>query len=152
MNWLVNWLTENDAKLLWGGLSTIVIPFAVSWIKGAKWSDTAKFALAVILSLLGGFLTAYIANAFKEETSFIGATGVIFLFAQGVYFGAFRGLGLERVISPKNAMIQLAQDEVKNQLSEVSTAQAKDILDKNTPPAVDVTATVVNKKDDVINE
>lgn len=150
MNEFTRWLSVNDASLLLGGLLTVGIPFATSLIKNSQWPDIAKFSLAVFLSAIGGFLTAYVQNQLVGTASIIQTIGVIFLASQAFYMVAFKQFGLERVLSPKSAMIQLAQDEVKNQLSEVSTEQAKDILDVNTPPAIDVTATVVNAKTDVM--
>src|SRR5687768_10905117 len=101
MDKLTAWLTLNDAALLLGGLSTVGIPLATSLIKNSQWPDIAKFALAVFLSVIGGFLTAYVQNQLVGAVSIIQTIGVIFLASQAFYMVAFKQFGLERVISPK---------------------------------------------------
>lgn len=143
-------LDQNDAQVLLGFISSIIIPFAVSWIKQASWPDWAKFALAVVLSLVSGLLTVIATGQFKADASLIQNGAVIFLAVQAIYFTVFRGLGLERVIYPKSAVIQAAQDEVKDQLSTMSSQMAKDVLNPDKPPAVDVDAKLVNLKADIV--
>lgn len=139
----------DDAKTVLTVISAVAIPFAVTWLKAVAWPDWAKFAVAVLLSLIAGGLTAYVAGQIVLSGSLIQNASVIFTATQLVYYGAFRALGLEKVLFPQSALAHQAEEQATKEVSTVSRAQAQDILDPNTPPALDVTATVVNTSDDV---
>jgi hypothetical protein len=135
----------DDAKILVTVLSAVVIPFAVTWLKAVTWPDTYKFAVAVLLSLVAGGLTAYVAGQIVLSGSLVQNASVIFTAAQLVYYGAFRALGLEKVLFPQSALAHAAEEQASAQVSNVSSAQARDILDPNTSPSLDVTTNVVNE-------
>lgn len=137
-------LSLNDAATLSTVISAIVIPFAVTWLKAVTWPDWVKFSLAVFLSLIAGGLTAYVAGQIVLSGSLVQNGAVIFTAAQGVYYIAFRGLGLEKVLFPQSALAHAAEEQASAAVSNVSSADARDILDPNTPPKLDVTTNVVN--------
>ncbi len=142
-------LSVEDAKLLLGGLSAILIPFLVAWLPTVKLPDYAKFAVLAVFSLIGGALTAYISGSINFGGSIIATASTILVAAQAFYYTAFRVLGLERVLFPQQALVTQVKEQAKLETPNVSTATAKDILDPNTPPAVEVKAQIVNTSGDV---
>lgn len=142
-------LSVDDAKTVATFISAIVIPFAVIWLQKLEWSAQAKFALAVVLSLVAGALTAYIADQTVFSGSLINTASVIFTAAQVVYYGAFRALGLEKVLFPQEALVNAAKEQVTQEVKDVSKEQAQAILDVNAPPKLEVSASVVNAPGDV---
>lgn len=140
-------LSLDDAKTLSTLVSVVIIPFAVTWLKSVTWPDWLKFALAVTLSLVAGALTAYIAGQIVLSGSLIQNASVIFSAAQIVYYAAFRALGLERVLFPQSALAHQAEEKAVTAVSDVTKQTAKDILDPNSPPALNVTAQIVNKSE-----
>jgi len=144
MNWLTT-LTIDDAKTLLAGASVIGIPFLVTWLKAVTWPDWLKFAIAAIASLVVGFLTAYSNSQLLLEGTLIQNGAVIFMATQIVYYGAFRGLGLEKVLFPKSALAHHAEDQATAQVANISKETAAAILDPNATPALDVQTTIVGK-------
>src|SRR5688500_10273143 len=124
----MNYLTQEDARYLLAGLS-ILITFAVSWLKVISWPDYYKFAVAVSLSILAGFLTAYSTGQISSESTIIYNASIVLNVAQLVYYGAFRGLGLERFLFPRQAVFSQAQEQLSHKVENMSTQTAKDILD-----------------------
>lgn len=139
----------DDAKTILTVLSAIGIPFAVTWLKAVTWPDWVKFSTAVILSLLAGGLTAYVSGQIVFSGSLVQNASVIFTATQLVYYGAFRALGLERVLFPQSALAHQAGDQAVKEVSTMSKKTAQDILDPNTSPALDISATIVNTPGDV---
>ncbi len=137
-------LSLDDAKTVSTVLAAVVIPFAVTWLKAVTWPDWLKFAVAVLLSLVAGGLTAYVAGQIVLSGSLIQNASVIFTAAQLVYYGAFRALGLEKVLFPQSALAHAAEEQASAAVSNVSSTQARDILDPNTAPTLDVTTNVTN--------
>lgn len=144
MNWLAQ-LSVSDASILLGGLTAIVIPFVIAWAPTLKLSDYAKFAILVVLSLVGGFLTAYVSGALAAGASIIATSATILSAAQVFYYGAFRLLGLEKVLFPQQAVVTEAKEQAKDVSPVLTTEQAKDVLNPVTPAEIQVTAEVVNK-------
>jgi len=135
-------LSIDDAQIVLTAISAVVIPFAVTWLKSVTWPDWAKFVLAVVLSLVAGGLTAYVTGQIVATGSLIQTGSVIFTAAQVVYYAAFRGLGLERVLFPQSALAHAAEEQATAGVANVTRDQARDILDPATPPTLDVTTTV----------
>lgn len=133
-----------DANTLLKVVSGVIIPFAVIWLQKVTWSSQAKFALAALLSLIAGGLTAYIAGDLLLTGSVVQNAFTIFGTAQLVYFGAFRGLGLEKVLFPQEALVNQAKEQIAVETANVTVEDARDILDPNTPPKLEVTSNVVN--------
>jgi|SwirhirootsSR3_FD_contig_61_8411332_length_1191_multi_1_in_0_out_0_1 hypothetical protein len=139
-------LSIEDAKLLLGGISAVVIPFIIAWLPTIKLPDYVKFAILAALSLVGGFLTAYISGSINFGGSIIATGSVILVAAQAFYYSAFRLLGLERVLFPQQALATEAKEQAKDATpTNISDAKAKDILDPNTPSTLEVSAVVTNK-------
>lgn len=133
-------LSVDDAKLLLGGISAVVIPFIIAWLPTIKLPDYVKFAVLIALSLVGGFLTAYISGSINFGGSIISTGSVILVAAQAFYYSAFRLLGLERVLFPQQALATAAKEQAKDATpTNMSNAQVKDILDPNTKSDISVT-------------
>lgn len=138
-------LSVDDAKLLLGGLSAVIIPFIIAWLPTVKLPDYAKFAILVVLSLVGGFLTAYISGSINFGGSIIATGATILTAAQVFYYGAFRLLGLERVLFPQQALATEAKEQAKAATPDnLSTEKAKDVLDPASPSKLEVTTAITN--------
>lgn len=139
-------ISQEDAKYLLTALG-ILIPFIIAWLPTLKIPDYGKFGILALLSLIGGSLTAIATNQLITGGSLIQNGAVVLTAAQVFYYAAFRMLGLERALFPQQALSTQVKEQAKLESPTVTTAQARDILDPNTPPAVEVTAEVVNKKE-----
>ncbi len=135
-------MSEQDAKTLLAVVSVVLIPFAVTWLKAVTWPDWMKFAVAVLLSTGAGYLTAYTTGQILLDGSIIQNASVIFAATQLVYYGAFRALGLEKVLFPHSALAHQAEEQATKEVSMVSRETAQAILDPKSDQALDVTATV----------
>lgn len=136
-------LSSDDAKVLLGGFG-ILIPFVIAWMPTLKIPDYAKFGILVVLSFIGGLLTILATNQFINGGTLVQNGAVVLTAAQIFYYGAFRVLGLEKVLFPQQALSTQVKEQAKLESPTVTSAQARDILDPATPPAVEVTAKVVN--------
>lgn len=134
----------NDAATILTFISAVVIPFAVIWLQKVTWAAEAKFALAAGLSLVAGALTAYTAGQIVLSGSLIQNASVIFTAAQIVYYGAFRALGLEKILFPQEAVTNAAKDQVAKQTTTISKDDAKAILDPEKSSKLDVDVTVTH--------
>ncbi len=103
-------LSPQDAALLSGFLSSIVVPFATSRIKHELWPDWVKLSLAIVLSFIGGLLTAYAGGSLNNVTSIVAATGLIFAAAHVHFKTWFHGLGLEDKLNPEGALARILFD------------------------------------------
>lgn len=135
-------LNPNDAHTLLMVLSAVIIPFVIAWLPTLRVSDYVKFGILVLLSLIGGGLTAYLAGQLSNESSIIQNAAVIATAAQGFYYIAFRKLGLEHVLFPQQAVINHAKAQVKDQLANISEGEARDVLNANTNTKITVEASV----------
>lgn len=138
-------MSLDDAKTLLAYASTLGIPLAVAWLTKVTWPAWMKFAIAAALSAVVGYLTAYSSGQLLLDGSIIQNGSVIFTATQIVYYAAFRGLGLEKVLFPQTALAHQAQEQVSAQTANVSKETARDILDPDKSPALDVQASVVAK-------
>lgn len=129
-------LAQNSKEFIAG----VLIPLVVLWLGKLTWKGEHKFALAAGISLLAGFITAWTDGSLTASTVMENLT-VILSVSQGVYFGAFKALGLERIFFPKEAVLDDATQQVKDQVDTMSDATAKDVADKSTPTTVDVNVT-----------
>lgn len=140
-------LSAEDAKYLLGGFGVLVV-FAVTWLPTLKLSDYVKFAVVALLSIVGGYLTIVSTDQFVTGGSLIQNASLVFAASQIFYYGAFRALGLERVLSPQTALVKEAQEQAKDATpTNISNASAKDILDPNTPPKLEANVQVTNSKE-----
>lgn len=136
-------ISANDAAILLAGFGAL-IPFVIAWLPTIKIPDFAKFGILVALSALGGFLTIVSTNQFITGGTLIQNAAIVLSAAQLFYYGAFRLLGLERVLFPQQALATQVKEQAKDSTPVVSTTTAKDILDPTTQQAVEVTTKVVN--------
>lgn len=96
-----------DAGIILALVSSVIIPFATSWLKQVHWPDYAKWGVAVALSLLAGALAAYSSGQLTDHPLSIVELGSLILsLSTGVYHTAFKGLGLEAWLNPPPAPTQ----------------------------------------------
>lgn len=89
----------DEATLIIGFLTSVVVPFVVSLFANPNMSGGAKVAIAVAVSAIGGFLTTYAAGAFSGEVvNPIVASLAVFTAAQTWYKSWFQGLGLDETL------------------------------------------------------
>lgn len=135
-------LTPEDAKYILGGFGVLVV-FVVTWLPTLKLSDYIKFGIVAALSLLGGYLTIVSTDQFVNGGSLIQNAALVFTASQLFYYGAFRVLGLERVLAPQSALVKEAQEQAKDATpTNISNEKAKDILDPKTPSSIEVTTEI----------
>lgn len=138
-------LTPTDATLLLTGFG-VLVTLVVSWLPTLKLSDYTKFAVVAFLSSIGGYLTLVASDQILTGGTLIQNGALVFTASQLFYYGAFRALGLERVLFPQNALVKEAQEQAKDATpTNISDVVAKDILDPATPATLEVSAHVTNK-------
>jgi hypothetical protein len=97
--------TQDDARIVFGLLSSFAVPFVVSAIKQYHWSNRTNFLIAVGISLLAGFLTEYIAGTLsgtKEHAASAVVVAIgIFTAAQAHFATWFQSLGFEKALNPQ---------------------------------------------------
>lgn len=137
-------LTPDDAKYLLGFFG-VVVTLSIAWLPTIKIPDYQKFGILALFSLVGGFLTVVSTNQFINGGSIIQNAALVLTAAQAFYYTAFRVLGLERVLFPKQAVATEVKEQAKDTVPEtLTTARAKDLLDPNTPATLQVTTQVIN--------
>lgn len=138
-------LSAADAKYLLAGFG-VLIPIVIAWLPTIKVADYIKFLIVAVLSIVGGFLTVLATEQLVSGGTLVQNAALVFAASQIFYYGAFRVLGLEKVLFPQQALATEAKEQAKESVpSNLSTAKVKDILDPNTPSSIDVTTQVVNK-------
>jgi hypothetical protein len=91
-------LTSDDARLLFGFLASVAVPFLVSWLKRPIASRGVRFLVAVAVSAVGAVLSEVAAGTLGGMSTVAMIIGV-FTVAQAHYASWFSGLGLEDAIS-----------------------------------------------------
>lgn len=134
-------MSEQDWTLLLQLVSAGVIPFAVTWLTRVTWPDWLKFTVAVVLSGLAGVLTvASTGQLFDPEASIIQTGAVIFGASQAVYYFAFRALGLERVLFPREAVIHAVEQQANSMVAaQLTQADARAVLQPEDPSTIIIT-------------
>lgn len=94
--------TKGDAQLIIGFLTSVLVPFVVSWLKQASWPPVLNLVAALVLSLIGGLLTEYIAGTL-DGGSIIAAGLAVFVASQAHFATWFQGLGVEQALNPWKA-------------------------------------------------
>lgn len=94
--------TQSDAQLVAGFLASVLVPFVVSWLKQPSWPSWLRLVVAVLVSLVGGLLTVYIAGGL-DGGSIIVAALAIFTASQAHFASWFQGLGIEARLNPAEA-------------------------------------------------
>lgn len=135
-------LTNVDAKYVLGGFGILVV-FAVTWLPTIKLSDYIKFAIVAVLSIVGGYLTIVSTDQFVSGGSIVQNAALVFTASQIFYYGAFRVLGLERVLSPQQALATEAKEQaIQATPTNISNEKVQDLLDPKTPSAIEATVQV----------
>lgn len=95
-------MSNEEIKLLVGFVSTVIIPFIVSYIKKCAWADAYKLGVAVVTSAVAGVITSYIAGDINKITEGKWVTlGITIWGASTIFYHtAFKGMGLEDWINP----------------------------------------------------
>ncbi len=131
-------LAQNGKELFVGFL----LPLLVMWLTKLNWRTEYKFFAAAAASLVAGALVA-LSDGKLTSASLVENLIVILTTSQFVYFTFFKALGLEKWIYPQAAVVDQAQQVVKNELSDLTREEANKVLDPAIPATVDV---VVDKK------
>ena len=137
---------DNAAELL-KLLSPLVAVLATYLVTKVDMKGEWKIAIAFGVSLLVALLTAY--SEGKLAQNFYSNLFYIFTAAQVVYAAVFKAAGLEALIKPREALASKAAHEVREQVAEISSTDAKALLDPNQPPMLDITTRVLNRTGDV---
>ena len=138
-------ITADDAKYLLAGFG-VIIPIVIAWLPTIKVADYVKFAIVAVLSIVGGYLTVLATEQLISGGTLVQNAALVFTASQLFYYGAFRALGLERVLFPQQALATEAKEQAKQATPDVSSARAADILDPNTSATLEVSTEVVNVK------
>jgi hypothetical protein len=85
----------------------------------------------------------YVSGEFKLDGSIIQNSSVILAASQAIYYVAFKGLGLEAFMFPKNAVVSQAKDTVATDLVNLSTDKARAVLNPERHETLSATAQVV---------
>lgn len=102
------------------------------------------FALAGIIAVLSAYAEGSLqANFWSNLTE-------IYTLSQIGYWAIMKAAGLERLAAPKEALATKAGASIDKKVEQLTTAEAISILDVEQPPALDVTATVVNQQGDIV--
>lgn len=133
-------MSQTDAAILLGAFTTFLLPFAHSWMKSQIIPDWIRFLIALAISALGGFLTAYVSGRLVTTASVIELGAIISTAGAGIYITAFGNLGLERWLYPRASVIADAQKSVAGQIGTMSTETIKDAVDPNSSTVVSVRA------------
>lgn len=111
--------TQDDARIVYGLIASFIVPFVVSWLKRWNWPTPAKFALAVLVSIIAGGISEYLAGQISygdgvgTRSAIVVAAG-IFTASQAHYASWFRGLRLDDWLNPEQVYIDNAQAELEN--------------------------------------
>jgi hypothetical protein len=87
--------TPEDARVLFGLLASLGVPFVVNFFKRQSFSRAANVAIAIAVSILGAVLSEWAAGTLTPGSAAI-AAGVIFTAAQAHYASWFSALFGER--------------------------------------------------------
>jgi len=138
-------LSADDAKYLLAGFG-VIIPIVIAWLPTIKVADYIKFAIVALLSIVGGYLTVLATEQLISGGTLVQNAALVFSASQIFYYGAFRVLGLEKVLFPQQALATEAKEQAKEATpTNLSNDKVKDILDPATPSAINATVEVVNK-------
>lgn len=133
-------LSQSSAVILLSGFTAIGLPFAYAWAASKVLPSWMRFIIACVASGVAGFLTAYVGGQINQEFDIIQNGSVILVASYGIYYGIFRGLGLEAVLFPRAGVINEAQKSVASQIGIMSQQTITDVTDPTCPTTIVVTA------------
>ena len=85
---------------VWAGIVGVFMPFLVSWLKNRDWSKEGKFFFTLVISVVLGALTSFLANQLvfswdKTATNFL----IVFTAGQAVYKLWFEASTVETLLN-----------------------------------------------------
>ncbi len=122
-------ISVEEATILVGLITSIVIPFLVSWIKRNAWPAWVRLLIALVISGIGGWLTLIADKNVPNTTSIIIYGSALFTVAQVWYRTWFTGLGIEEWLNPPAPLVQAAAEQAAAQ----TEAIVKDVLEDKVP-------------------
>lgn len=137
---LMNYVTPSNAALLLGAATAFGLPFAYAWAQSKALPSWQRFVIACIASFIVGVLTAYSSGQVRSDVDIVQNAATIVTLSYGVYYGVFRGLGLESVLFPRAGVVTEAQKSVAAQISTLSSETIKDVVDPTCPTSIVVSA------------
>jgi hypothetical protein len=124
--------TVEEATILLTVLSSLVVPFIVSYLKRSSWPSYAKYLLAAGVSLAAGYLTVITTTQMKGITSTVILGSLILSAAQFSYKTWFKGLGLEDWFNPPEENTQKAAEHAGDIVEEAVRNAVDDAVDDAT--------------------
>lgn len=124
--------TVQDAQVLYGFLASAAVPLIVGWLSRSTWPSWARFALAVVVSVLMSALSQYAAGALSAGSFVVALVGV-FVASQAFFATWFKSLGVERWLNPEmpteadqqKVYVRLADERYAQMLKEFDAAKAR---------------------------
>ena len=144
--------TTQDAQVLYGFLASALVPLIVGWLSRSTWPAWARFALAVLVSVLMAALSQYAAGALSTG-SFIVAIAGVFTVSQGFFASWFKGLGFERWLNPE---MQAPETELERNvrlyaLLRPSEKSQQELTDLGVLPTLDLTKDLSKEWEDSLS-
>lgn len=129
-----------QAAIIVNAVMSILAVIATYIATQPQWLKWQKFATSVVITALLAFGTAYAQG--KLVTNFWDNLFMIFTFGQGIYI-VFKQAGIEAKFWPKEAILSKAVEQVKQEVVQIPTDTAKDVLNPQNPLKLvtDVTVT-----------
>jgi len=93
-------MTNDDALLLSGLLTSLVLPVVISWLKQDTWPKLYRFILSIVVSALAGILVAYGNGELDFSARPVLIVIAIITATQLQWRLYFKDTGLEEVINP----------------------------------------------------
>jgi len=124
----------NDAIVLYSLLTSAIIPFIVSILKQNTWPNEVKFTLALLLSLVGGYLNLIISGSAITGISLIALFGLLFTASQAFYKYIFKPLGWDLWFNKPTTEVEAiaAEAGAKTELAVI------DALEETSPEATPI--------------
>lgn len=128
-------MTREEIQTIAEIFTSLIIPFVIAKWNTLGWSSGKKQALLLILSLGGGLLSAAIEGKpmLGDITTLAKTTIAIIFGAQATYQVFLKGLGLEKVLDPKEALVSEGTKQVKTAVEKMPIETAKAALDSSDP-------------------
>lgn len=132
--------TSDNAAQLLQIISPFVTILATYIIGRTDMKTIVKVAIALITSAIMGALTSFaqgdlVSNLWSN-------LAIIFTASQGLYFVFFKGLNLEALFYPQEALASKAAEQVRTQVAEIPAEVATAVLNPDSPVKLETTATV----------
>ena|SRR5688572_30662160 len=133
-------LSQLDWSIILGVFSSFILPLAHSWMKSNVLADHTKFVVAIVLSIITGFITVSASGELVNTLSIVQTAALIASAAAVVYGIFFKQFGLERWLYPRADVIAEAQKSVAGQIGMMSRETINSAADPNSTTAIKVSA------------